>query len=289
MKLLVLGETGQLGCEIVRQAASARFEPATLDRSDLDLTRLDVIEPVLSDLQFEVLINCAAYTAVDAAESDAQAAFVVNAFAVERIARACSRKGARLVQVSTDYVFDGMLDRPYREDDPPGPINVYGASKLTGERLALLEHLEGTLVVRTSSVFGVGGKNFVETMLRLAGERPRLRVVGDIAMAPTYAADLASGILSLVEADPEPGHYHLTGEGETTWYEFARAVLSQAGLKAAVDCVPAAEYRTAARRPANSVLDTGRARALVPPLPAWQDALSRYLAVREIDAASEDV
>ena len=281
MKLLVLGPTGQLGRDLVRAATRrAGIDVLTAGRDLLDLSETASIGDALADVGFDVLVNTAAFTAVDAAESDPATAFRVNAYAVEEIARACARGGRRLVQVSTDYVFDGASDRPYRPGDAPAPLNVYGASKLAGEALARRELPGATMVIRTSSVFG-GAGSFVETMLRLARERDRLRVEDDITMAPTCSADLAGAILDLVVADPGPGTWHLTNDGHATWYDLARAILEAAGLDTPVDPVPSAEYPTPARRPRFSVLDTSAAVRIVGRLPSWSEALNRYLASRE--------
>jgi dTDP-4-dehydrorhamnose reductase len=281
VKLLVLGSTGQLGADLVR-AATRRTGVDVLGagRDVVDLSAVDSIEESLADIDVDVVVNCAAFTAVDAAESDPGTAFRVNAYGVEGVARACARADRRLVEVSTDYVFDGESDRPYRPEDPPAPINVYGASKLAGEGLARRALPSATTVIRTSSLFG-GPGSFVETMLRLAGERARLAVVDDITMAPTFSADLAGAILDLVAADPGPGTWHVTNEGRTTWYDFARAILGVAGFATPVDPVPSAEYPTAARRPRFSVLDTSASVRRVGALPPWEDALARHLRRRE--------
>jgi dTDP-4-dehydrorhamnose reductase len=285
VKLLVLGPTGQLGGDVLRAARGRTgIAAAAAGRATVDLADLDAIEAALADAEADVVLNCAAYTAVDAAESDAVNAFTINGYAVERLARACARADRLLVTISTDYVFDGEADRPYAPGDPPAPINVYGASKLAGEALARRAHPDGTLVVRTSSVFGGVGRargNFVETMLKIGLERDRVTVVDDIVMAPTFSADLAEWILDLLEGDPDPGVYHMTNAGRATWFEFARAVFGEAGRDTVVDPVPAAEYPMAARRPRFSVLDTSSSTGWVGDLPPWEDALRRYLALRE--------
>lgn len=287
MKLLVVGPTGQLGSDLLAAATGTDDLTATpLDRSRLDLAAPDTMAAALGDEDFDVLVNCAGYTGVDAAESNAELAFTVNAYAVEALASICRARGARLVHVSTDYVFDGESETPYAEDDPAGPLNVYGASKLTGEALARRAHPEGTLVVRTSSLFGLaaarrGGGNFVETMLRLGREGSPIRVVDDIVMAPTSSVDLAGAILGLVRGGAGPGVYHYTNSGQASWHEFAAAILAGAGINAEVTAVPAAEYPAAARRPRRSVLDTRRAADLLGPAPHWRDALDRYLSDRQ--------
>jgi dTDP-4-dehydrorhamnose reductase len=287
VKVLVLGRSGQLGRDVLAAAAGARYlEVSGLGRTELDLRDLHSIAARLADLRFDVLINCAAYTQVDAAESDPTAAFTVNAYAVEALAAGCARVGARFIHVSTDYVFSGEMDRPYRPDDAPAPLNVYGASKLVGEALARRAHPEGTVIVRTSSVFGVAGGrpgsggNFVETMIRLGRERGRLNVVADNTMAPTYSADLARGLLELGRAPAGPGVHHLTNEGRNSWHGLAVATLEMAGIPAEVTPIPAADYPTPARRPTFSVLDTESTTVLTGLMPAWEDGLRRYLVAR---------
>jgi dTDP-4-dehydrorhamnose reductase len=290
VKALVLGCRGQLGHDVLAAANIADHVDARgLDRARLDLRDVDSMDELLSGVPFDVLINCAAYTQVDAAENDAAAAFSVNAYAVEALAACCARTRAMFIHVSTDYVFDGETDRPYLPDDAPAPLSVYGASKLVGEALARRAYPEGTVIVRTSSVFGVagarpgGGGNFVETMIRLARERGRLSVVADNMMAPTFSADLARGLVDLVRIRPEPGIYHLTNEGQTSWQVLAAATLQLAGIPADITPITAADYPTPARRPRFSVLDTRSATQLTGRMPAWQDALHRYLALRAGD------
>lgn len=305
MRLLVLGAGGQLGHDMVRVARDAGIAVRGLGRRELDLAPEPAgqaeaapspePDPVagLRDLDFDVLVNCAAYTRVDDAEADPAAAFALNARAPALLAGACAERGARLVQVSTDYVFDGEARRPYREDDAPAPLGVYGASKLTGEALARRAHPRGTLVVRTASLFGIAGArraeagtggNFVETMIRRGGQTGRLRVVDDVVMSPTCTLDLARAIVHLLGDDAPAGTYHVAGLGQASWYELARAVVAGAGVDAVVEPIPSGEYPTPAVRPAFSVLDTGRALAAGCPLRPWQDALAHYLAERRATA-----
>ena len=287
MRIVVLGPTGQVGYDVVGELEKrSDFESIALDRTAVDLDDVQGIDRTLSGRDFDVLINCAGYTAVDGAESEPEAAFRRNAYAVERIARACRVRQARLIHLSTDYVFDGESGRPYRPTDRPAPINVYGASKLAGEALARREHGSGTLIVRTSSVFGLAGieeskGNFVETILRLSRERDRVSVVAEGAMAPTYSQDLARALIQLVESEAPAGVYHVTNRGRTSWHGFAEAIIAKAGRDTPVDPVKAEDYPTPARRPLSSVLDTAGMERWAEPLPAWQDALQRYLAARE--------
>lgn len=286
MKLLVTGPTGQLGRDVLRAAAQTPgLSTEALPRSRLDMTDPQNIAAVLDDYNFDVLINCAAYTAVDGAENEPEEAFAINAHSVEALARVCEARGARLVHPSTDYVFDGESDEPYREEDAVGPLNVYGASKLAGEALARRACPSGCTIVRTSSLFGIGGLrdgggNFVETMVRLGREREVLRVVDDVRMAPTYSQDLAGAILGLVLAGAPADVYHWTNGGETSWHGFAVAIMEEAGISVQVDAIPSSEHAAPARRPRHSVLDTGRAESILGPAPHWRDALRRYLAER---------
>lgn len=285
MNVLVVGAAGQLGSDLLRAAAGADASATGLTRADLDVTDPAAVDGVVGGGTWDAVVNCTAYNDTGGAESDPGAAFDVNARAPRSLAEAARRAGARFVHVSTDYVFDGRVSRPYVEEDPPAPLGVYGASKLTGEALVRAAHPDGTLVVRTAALFGLagasGGGNFVETILRAAqagagGNRP-LRGVDDIVVSPTGTADLANGILGLLRADAEPGIYHLVNDGQASWFEFARAIVERAGIDVEVEPVPASTYPSAFRRPAYSVLDAGKAAARIGPLPHWKDALKRYL------------
>lgn len=285
-RLLILGAAGQLGADLVRHAADdGRYDVTALTRDDLDLADTDAIAPALEDVTFDILVNCAAWTAVDGAESRATEAFALNAHAVRELAVACRHTGARLVTMSTDYVFDGETDAPYTEDARPAPVNVYGASKLMGESLARTEWLAGTTVVRTASLFGAGtperpGRNFVDTMIRAAREGRSLTVVDDVTMAPTWTGHLAPALLALIASDAPPGVYHLTARGEATWYDLARAALEGAGEETELRPTGSAGYPTPARRPRYSVLDSGRAASFGVRLPPWRDGLAGYLRAR---------
>jgi dTDP-4-dehydrorhamnose reductase len=298
VRILVTGPTGQLGHDMVRTAREAGLETIALSREapegreGLDFRRADArgMETVLRACGAgpdDALVHCAAYTRVDDAEADRETAFDLNARAVGDLATACARLHVRLVLPSTDYVFDGRADRPYREDDPTGPVNVYGASKLEGERLALEAAPDRTLVARTASLFGIAGArraragvggNFVETMIRVGTATGRLRVVNDIVMSPTATRDVATTILALLESHAPGGVYHVVNAGQASWYEFARAIVEDAGVAAEVEGIPAREYPTAAARPGYSVLDRGRATAATGlETRPWRQALSEYL------------
>jgi dTDP-4-dehydrorhamnose reductase len=304
MRILVTGASGQLGFDVLRAAREAGLEtvaigreapgpqdgPGGLDFRRADTGRMETVLRALGAGPADALVHCAAYTRVDDAETDRDAAFDLNARAVGDLAGACHRLGVRLVLPSTDYVFDGRADRPYREEDAIGPINVYGASKLEGERLARRATGDRALVVRTASLFGVAGArraregtggNFVETMIRVGTRAGRLRVVDDIVMSPTATRDVAAGILTLLRADAPGGVYHLVNAGQASWYELARAIIEDAGVAADVEAIPARQYPTPASRPAYSVLDPGLAAEVAGVrVRGWREALGEYLGER---------
>jgi len=258
MNVLVVGGRGQLGRSLAARGA------VPVDVDELDITK--PFELPACDL----VINAAAYTAVDKAESERDRAFAINRDGAANLARACTARGIPMIHVSTDYVFDGTATRPYREDDPTAPQSVYGESKLAGER-AVLD--AGHTVVRTSWLFAEGGPSFVHTMLRLGRERPVLRVVADQHGCPTYAGDLADALLALKAS----GLYHYCNDGATTWHAFATEIMAAAHLPTRVDAITTAEYPTPARRPAYSVLDTSKIRALGIRPPSWRIGLARVV------------
>lgn len=271
MKLLVTGAGGQLGHDVSAAAAAAGHEVRAATRGDLDVTDRDAVLGALTAWRPDAVVNAAAWTAVDACEAQPERAFVANGLAVRWLAEGCDRAGAHLVHLSTDYVFDGSLDRPYREWDPTGPRSVYGASKLAGEREALALG-PAAAVVRTSWVCGEHGANMVKTVLRLAAagdDTPgRLAFVDDQRGHPTFTADLAPLLVRLA-ADRRSGVIHATNQGAVSWYEFAREVVVAAGRPAAlVRPITTAELDPPrpAPRPANSVLDNAVLRAAGLPL-----------------------
>jgi dTDP-4-dehydrorhamnose reductase len=271
--IAVLGSRGQLGSAFARLLGD---EAVLLTRSDLDLRNHDGIRAWVQSARPEVILNCAAYTAVDAAESDQHTARAVNALAVGALAQACSVTGTRLVTFSTDYVFDGRKQTPYVESDPPDPLNVYGATKAEGERLALDTNPE-TLVIRTSWLLSTTHRNFLTVMLdRLAeGE---VAVVDDQRGRPTFADDLAAATLHAVDIGAS-GILHLTNQGVATWYGLARAIADQAGIDPGrVLPTTAAVSERPALRPSNSVLDSERLGPLgIRPLPDWRITLASTL------------
>lgn len=289
--LLILGANGQLGRDLAA-AAGPDHHVTALTRADVDVSDSVAGRRALASIRCDIVANCTAFNDTAGAEADPAAAFRVNAHAVEWLAGWARERGARFVHVSTDYVFAGDTDRPYRETDAPSPINVYGASKLMGEALARRAHPDGALVVRTASLFGVAGiepgrGNFVETIIAAAEAGGPVRVVDDVTMSPTATADLSDAILALLLRDAAPGIYHVANQGRATWYELARAVAEYAGLTAPIEAVSSSEYPSTIRRPAFSVLDTTRADAITGGLPSWQSALRRYVAARAASTRTE--
>lgn len=290
MKILLLGGDGQVGFELRRSLAGLGEVVATTRSGRLadggvcqalDMADLDAIAPLLQRVQPRWVVNAAAYTAVDRAETERDAAFAVNAEAPARIAEFCVAHGAALLHYSTDYVFDGSGTRPYLETDPTGPLSVYGHSKLAGEQAIAASGAEH-LILRTAWVYATRGGNFLRTMLRLGGEREELRVVADQRGSPTPAwllADAAAQVLR--QGIAESGVRHLVAAGQTTWHGFAEAIFDEAFARGLIERKPrvvpiaTAEYPTPARRPAYSVLDTARLRATFGVhLPSWEEGLA---------------
>lgn len=256
MRVLVTGAAGQLGLDVVRSWTDTGDDVTALDRDALDVTDRDAVVGLIGAAHPDVVVNCAAWTAVDACEGDPQRADAANASAVEHLAEACDAVGSRLVQISTDYVFDGTLDRPYREDDATNPQSVYGRSKRAGE-LAALTMRDRAVVVRTSWVCGVHGSNMVKTVLRLAAERPELAFVDDQVGHPTFTQDLAP-LLRRVVTEGLHGIVHATNQGACSWYDFAREVVAASGRDPSiVRPIATADLQPPrpAPRPANSVLE----------------------------------
>jgi dTDP-4-dehydrorhamnose reductase len=281
---MVTGAEGQLGRCLIG-AAPKGVEVVGRGRGTLDITDPRAVRRVFETLRPSLVFNAAAYTAVDKAESDEAAAHAVNASGVGHLAQAARDAGARLVQVSTDYVFDGACARPYPPDAPTSPLGAYGRTKLAGEHLAGGD----ALVVRTAWVYAPTGLNFVRTMLRLLGEQPQVRVVADQIGTPTFAPDLARALWTLAE-QRRTGIWHYTDAGVASWYDFAVAIAEEALaaglLERAVPIVPitSAQFPTAAPRPACSLLDTqGTFAALGAPAPHWRANLRRMLAVVKRD------
>jgi dTDP-4-dehydrorhamnose reductase len=283
-KAAVFGCSGQLGLELVSELRRRGYDVTGWERVALDITYRDKVERVLSDLDPEVVFNAAAYNQVDVAEKEPQAAFVANALGVRNLALACRQIDAQLVHFSTDYVFDGEAQRPYREDDPTHPLGAYAVSKLAGELFAQA-YLERPLIVRTCGVFGPGGLhtnrgNFVELMIRRAADGQPIRVVEDHIGSPTYAPLLAARTIDLVEKQ-QNGVFHIAGGTEISWFKFAKLIFETAGLKAALQSTNEREYRTPARRPKYSALSNSKMEAAgLAPMPPLAECVATYLAVR---------
>ncbi|MGD9616198.1 MAG: dTDP-4-dehydrorhamnose reductase [Alphaproteobacteria bacterium] len=292
MKVLVLGAGGQVGRELLRHSWPAAVRLIALGRGELDITRRDAVYATVAGERPDIVVNAAAFTAVDRAESERDAAWAANCAGPANIAAACREAGIKLIHISTDYVFDGTKSGAYREDDPVNPLGVYGASKEAGER-AIREALREHLILRTAWVYSAHGHNFVKTMLRLAGERPVLRVVADQTGSPTSAADVAGAIALIAQrvADGNAawGTYHFTGAGTVTWHGFAETIVDLAsrwrGPPPRIEAIATVDYPTPARRPANSVLDCSRITAVfgIEPRP-WRAALAEV--IEELYAAS---
>ncbi len=284
MKILLFGGSGQLGHELTKRARDLRFDLVSPVTQEVDITNREQVFTLISSLQPEVVINSAAYTAVDKAEEESQRAFAINSYGARIIAEACAEKRARLIHVSTDYVFDGSLGRPLREDDPVNPLSVYGRSKLEGEEHIRAVLGEAGVIVRTQALFGQRGVNFVQTMLKLFAEREVLKIVDDQFVSPTWAGWLAETILDLVRL-PAEGTFHASCDGAVSWYRFASEIhrLSAPSFDgrsmARLERTTARELSRPARRPVFSAFNTERLRALLNrPIMSWDEALRRYLA-----------
>ncbi len=286
--ILLTGANGQLGWEIQRRATARALAVQGFTHTALDIADAGAVQRMIEMRKPRAVVNAAAYTAVDKAESDADTAFAVNRDGPANLAAACARANIPLIHVSTDYVFDGQKSSAYVETDPVAPLGVYGASKLAGEQ-AVQSSGAKYVILRTAWVYGVHGNNFVKTMLRLGADRDTLRVVADQRGCPTFAADLAEAILTLVGRlggstvpDEAWGVFHCVGGGETNWCDFARAIFTEAAPRLdkvpRVEAITTADYPTPARRPANSVLETAKLKrvhgiALRP----WPEALADCL------------
>lgn len=276
MKVLVTGARGQLGFDVVQELMRCGILAVGVDMEEMDITDANVVDLVVKDSGADAVIHCAAYTAVDAAQENASLCQRVNRDGTKNIAMACLKYGKKMLYISTDYVFDGEGEKPWEPEDHANPVNVYGRTKYEGE-LAVRETLEAYFIVRVSWVFGLHGKNFVKTMLRLSGERECLRVVDDQFGSPTYTRDLAVLLAAMVQTD-KYGVYHATNEGICSWYEFACEIFRQAERTVQVEAVPSDAFPVKAKRPHNSRMEKGKlTREGFFRLPRWEDALSRYL------------
>ncbi|MDP3996937.1 MAG: dTDP-4-dehydrorhamnose reductase [Candidatus Andersenbacteria bacterium] len=271
-KVLIVGGNGMLGHAL----RSVWAEAVVGDKDKLDITKQSDVNREISELSPELIINAAAYTNVDGAEKERDLAFAINETGVRNLALAAKESGAILVHYSTDYVFNGKQEAGYGEDDEPGPaVNVYGESKLAGEK-ALREIAPKYYLLRTAWLYGAYGKNFVETMLRLVGEKKELGVVNDQWGSPTYTMDLAGATKEVVSGGYEPGVYHAVNSGRASWYDFAVKIFELAGMKVIVRPIASSEYPLPAARPKYSILNNTRGPVLRP----WETALDEYIKTR---------
>lgn len=277
MKVLVTGVNGQLGHDVVNELEKRGIEAVGTDINDMDITDAESVNRVIKAESPDAVIHCAAYTAVDAAEDNEEICRRINVDGTQHIADVCKELDIKMIYISTDYVFGGQGERPWEPDDERDPQSVYGQTKYEGE-LAVQNTLSKYFIVRIAWVFGINGKNFVKTMLRLSENHDRITVVNDQFGSPTYTYDLARLLVDMVLTE-KYGIYHATNEGICSWYEFACAIFKEAGIKMDVVPVTTAEYGAKANRPYNSRMSKEKlAENGFEKLPAWQDALKRYLA-----------
>ena len=280
MRVLVTGAKGQLGRDLMNELKRQGLEGIGVDVEEMDITDPEKCRSVIGQAGADAVIHCAAYTAVDAAEDQAELCRKINGEGTRNVAEACRDAGVKLMYISTDYVFDGEGTRPWEPDDERAPLNVYGQTKYEGE-LAIEELLDRYYIIRIAWVFGAAGKNFIKTMLRLGREKGAVSVVNDQVGSPTYTYDLARLLVDMVQTE-HYGRYHATNEGECSWYEFACEIFRQAWLEVQVTPVSSEAFAAKAKRPANSrmskekLTEKGFVR-----LPDWQDALKRFLKVIE--------
>lgn len=281
MKVLVTGVNGQLGYDVMKVLQSRNIECLGADIEDFDITDAQATSAFIINYRPDAVIHCSAYTAVDKAEDNLELCKAVNGQGPRNIAAVCKEIDAKMVYISTDYVFPGTGEKEYEVNDPTGPLGAYGQTKLEGE-LAVKELLIKYFIVRISWVFGKNGNNFVKTMLRLAKERSEVSVVCDQIGSPTYTADLAPLLCDMVDTE-KYGTYHATNEGFCSWAEFAQEIFKQAGYTAKVNFIPTSEYTTRAKRPLNSRMSKRSLdKAGILRLPSWKDALKRYLKEIEV-------
>lgn len=279
--ILVTGITGQLGFDVAKELERRGENFIGTTRKDFDLSKPDEVKNFIIEKKPSTVIHCAAYTAVDKAEEEAELALTVNGLATRKIAEACREVGAKMLYVSTDYVFGGDGETPYEISDEKAPQNIYGKSKLLGED-SVIALLREYFIVRISWVFGSNGKNFVKTMLNFDKRRKKISVVDDQIGSPTYTADVAPLLVDMINSD-KYGIYHATNEGFCSWAEFAEEIFKQAGREITVEKIPTSDYPTPAKRPFNSRLSKKTLDAAgFKRLPSWQDAVTRFL--KEIDS-----
>ncbi len=278
--ILVTGSNGQLGKELQQLAdAYPQYRFVFASREDMKLHHYGLVENFFIATKPQYCINCAAYTAVDKAESEQDMAMLVNGEAVGHLAAVCKKYDTKFIHISTDYVFDGESETPYNEDDVTDPINTYGESKLLGEQLCLKENADA-IIIRTAWVYSSFGHNFVKTMMRLMNERNELNVVADQVGSPTYAADLAKAILDIIASGKwESGIYHYSNEGKISWFEFAQAIKEITGSKSVVHPIETAQFPTPARRPKFSLLNKEKIKSTYAvEVPEWKESLQTCIA-----------
>ena len=275
--ILVVGGNGMLGTDLVELLGrDSSIRTASADIGEIDVTSAASVGRCFDEIKPDAIVNCAAFTNVDACETQEPAAYAVNALGPELLAKACRTRAIRMLHISTDYVFDGDKRSPYLPDDQPAPTSAYGRTKLAGER-AVAANCPNHLIVRTAWLYGAHGKNFVHTMLRLATEKPELRVVSDQVGSPTFTGDLAK-LLAKLARTYATGVTHATNSGSCSWHEFAREIVRGAGLATPVVPITSAEYPTPAKRPAYSVLDCARTEQLAGvKIRHWREALADFL------------
>ena len=278
-KILIIGANGQLGNEFRELAKTYPYQFFFYDVAEMDIANKELVERGLSELKPDYLINCAAYTAVDKAEVDKETAFSINADAVKYLAQACTANDVKFIHISTDYVFSGNGNEPYKENDVLDPVNVYGESKLKGEEEAIAGNKD-VIIIRTAWVYSTYGNNFVKTMLRLMKLKPEINVVADQVGSPTYAHDLAEVIMQIINSKKwVQGIYHFTNEGVISWFDFASEIKNQSSLTCKVNAISTEQYPTPAKRPTYSVLDKTKIQQTFGiKLKNWRDSLKECLA-----------
>ena len=279
MTWLILGGSGQLGIALSEELGSRGIIFRALSHQELDITKEPIVRDLIAELSPSVIINCAAWTDVDGAEANEEIAFLVNSQGVENLAEAAKTCGAKLVQISTDYVFSGHTDEPWKENDLKQPLSAYGRSKASGEDRALVVYSQGTYIVRTAWLYSPWGKNFVKTIARKALENEAVKVVNDQCVQPTSATELANRIVELIRSSSKPGIYHLTNSGKASWFDFAQEIYRLLGKQdSLVEPVSSDVFVRPAPRPSNSTLsneswnDTG-----LPPMSNWKSALKEAM------------
>ncbi len=281
IKVLVTGYKGQLGYDVVKRLNQANYECIGVDIDDFDITDESATYNYIAKYNPDVIVHCSAYTAVDKAEIESEKCYNVNVVGTENIAKVCAKIGAKMVYISTDYVYDGKGDTPFEVDSKIAPLCVYGKTKYQGEEICR-KYTDKLFVIRTSWVFGINGNNFVKTMLKLAKNNNQIKVVCDQIGSPTFTPDLADFIFYIINTN-KYGTYHCSNEGFCSWYEFAKTIFEMSGLKVDLQAIPTSEYKTQAVRPLNSRLSK---KCLTTcgygVMPSWQDALKRYLEMLDL-------